>query len=735
MQSIDLTICDQEPIHIPGAIQPHGVLLVIDPVSEKILQVAGDTDGLLGLESPPLGRQVGDLLVARFEALARSAGITAGNEPAYLGSVRLAARSGEIDVVAHDRDGVVLLELELTPEVRPSAARLLAVVRAVAASLEAAPDLPRACQAAAREIRSLIGFDRVMVYRFLEDGSGCVLAEDKAAELSPFLNHHYPASDIPRQARELYLRNPIRVIPDVNYVPAPLMPQLCSSTGRPLDMSDCALRSVSPVHLQYLRNMGVSASMSVSIVRDGVLWGLVACHHTAPRLVPYELREACRHVGQILSQQIAAREEAEAHIQARRLAEVRDELLLVLARTDNVEDALAEHAADLRTVLPSDGMAICRRGEVIASFGHRPSDTEIADLACWLLREGAPELYSTDRLSERHAPASSYRAQASGLLAAVISREEPLVLLWFRAERLEVINWAGNPHKPAEPGTIPGVLTPRASFAVWREAVHGRSRPWTAAELDAARRFRRAVFDLGRQQRLEELNRRLRQTLSDKEELIVQKDLLMGEVHHRVQNSLQLVNSMLGLQEREVADPVLAAHFAEARRRLLAVSAVHRRLWRSDHVQSVSFDTYLRELRDGLVEGWGPSWDRNIGIRAAPVLVPTDTAVVLALVVTELLTNAVKHAYRGASGPIDVTVGRGSSGSIRITVADQGTGMLQEERPGGFGWRLTRTLVAQVKGEIAFQDNKPGTRVVLTVPLPAHFESHPEAEGHRPLAS
>ena len=464
------------------------------------------------------------------------------------------------------------------------------------------------------------------------------------------------------------------------------MPQRCPSIGRPLDMSDCALRSVSPVHLQYLRNMGVMASMSVSIVCDGVLWGLVACHHTAPRVVPYDLREACRHVGQILSQQIAARKEAEAHIQARRLAEVRDEFLLVLARTKTIEDALAEHAADLHIVLPSDGTATYRHGQIIAGFGHRPSNTEIGDLVSWLLRDGAPDLYAADRLSERHAPASAYRAQASGLLAVVISREEPLVLLWFRAERLEVINWAGNPHKPAEPGTMSGVLTPRTSFDVWREAVHGRSRPWTAAEIDAARRFRRALVDLGRQQRLEELNKRLRQTLSDKEELITQKDLLMSEVHHRVQNSLQLVNSMLGLQEREVADPVLAAHFAEARRRLLAVAAVHRRLWRSDHVESVSFDTYLHELRDGLVEGWGPSWDGNIGIRAAPVLVPTDTAVVLALVVTELLTNAVKHAYRGAPGPIDVIVGGDRAGAFGLLSPTKGRAccrMSGQEASGG----------------------------------------------------
>ena len=313
----------------------------------------------------------------------------------------------------------------------------------------------------------------------------------------------------------------------------------------------------------------------------------------------------------------------------------------------------------------------------------------------------------------------------------MVSREEPLVLLWFRAEHAEVVNWAGNPHKPVEPGTDPGILNPRTSFDLWRETVHGRSRPWTAAEIEAARRFRDRVFDLRQRRRLEELNRRLRETLSDKEELIAQKDLLMREVHHRVQNSLQLVNSMLGLQERELADPLLAARFAEARRRILAVSAVHRRLWRSDQIQSVGLDTYLRELRDGLVGEWGSGWDDQIRVRAASVLVPTDTAVVLALVVTELLTNAVKHAYGGAPGPIDVTVCGGPGGVVRIAVADRGTGMEREERPGGFGSRLTRALMAQVRGGIEFQDNRPGTRVVLTVPRPAPAP-RPTRSGGRP---
>jgi light-regulated signal transduction histidine kinase (bacteriophytochrome) len=735
VQSIDLTGCDREPIHIPGAIQPHGVLLVVDPASEEVLQSAGDTESLLGHAPPLPGRRVGEALGVSLGTFVRAAGAGLRVEPVYLGSVRPRPGGDEVDVVASQRDGVVILELERSPAARLSAAHLLGDLQAIGAALEAAPDVARTCQAAARELRRLTGFDRVMVYRFLEDGSGCVLAEDKATELPPLLNHHYPASDIPRQARELYLRNLIRVIPNVGYAPAPLVPPVCPATKRPLDMGNCALRSISPIHVQYLKNMGVEASMSVSIVRDGTLWGLVACHHRTPMPVSYELRQACKRVGQILSQQIAAREETEAHVQARRLADARDELLVALARAEgSIEGALAEHAAELLAIVPSDGVAVCRGGEVTGA-GHRPSDAEVRDLVAWLLRGGAPDPYATDGLSERHSPAAAYRARASGLLATVMAHEVPLVLLWFRAERAEVIGWAGNPHKSVEPGSVPGTLTPRASFELWREAVHGRSRPWTEAELDAARRFRDAAAELGRQRRLEELNTRLRQTLADKEALIAQKDLLMREVHHRVQNSLQLVNSMLALHEREAADPALAARFAEARRRILAVSATHRRLWRSDQIQSVRFDTYLRELRDDLAEEWGRAWDEHLRIRAEPMLVPTDAAISLALVVTELLTNAVKHAYGGAPGPIDVAVAGGPNGSIRIVVADQGAGMEQTERPGGFGSRLTRLLIAQIKGELDFQDNRPGTKVVLTAPLAAGAQGHTAPDGGLPASA
>jgi two-component system, chemotaxis family, sensor kinase Cph1 len=266
-----------------------------------------------------------------------------------------------------------------------------------------------------------------MIYRFLHDGAGSVVAEDKVDELDPFLHHRYPATDIPKQARALYLRNLVRVIPDANYSPAPLVPALNPKTNAPLDMSECALRSVSPIHLQYLRNMGVRASMSVSIVVEGALWGLIAFHHTSPKLVPYELREVCKHVGQILSQQVKAREQDELHHERLGLAAAREELVDDLSKVRAIEQALLERTGELRRLLSADGVAVLS-GDRVSSTGHAPTEDQIRELAEWLLNTATFDPYVTDSLVRQHAPAAAYGAEASGLLATVVSREEPLML-------------------------------------------------------------------------------------------------------------------------------------------------------------------------------------------------------------------------------------------------------------------------------------------------------------------
>jgi two-component system, chemotaxis family, sensor kinase Cph1 len=191
----------------------------------------------------------------------------------------------------------------------------------------------------------------------------------------------------------------------------------------------------------------------------------------------------------------------------------------------------------------------------------------------------------------------------------------------------------------------------------------------------------------------------------------------MREAHHRVQNSLQLVSAMLRLQQREFSDPTVRARFEETQQRILAAAAVHRHLWRTDEIGTVRLDNYLQEIRDSLVEAWGGQWDKYVQLLGTPILMPTDKAVVLALIVTELLTNAVKHAYSGEPGPIQLQFGEGSGGRIQVIVADQGRGIGQTERAEGFGSRLTGLLVSQLGGAIEFQNNFPGTKVVLSVPL------------------
>jgi two-component system, chemotaxis family, sensor kinase Cph1 len=390
---IDLTDCDREPIHIPSAIQPHGTLLVLDPASERVVQAGAGTDRLIPHSSPPLGQRLIDVLGVPAGIVGSAA---SSGEPVYISSLipELAARA-DIDETAHTSDGLIIIEIERALAARPSAAHMLGCVRSISASLQAGPDLLRTCRSATRELRGLTGFARVMVYRFLEDGTGCVIAEEKDAELPPFLNHRYPASDIPKQARELYVRNMVRVIPDVNCTPVPLVPQVCPATGGRLDMGDCILRSVSPIHIQYLKNMNVSASMSVSIVRNGALWGLLACHHTAPKFVPYEVREVCKHVAQILLQQIAAREEAEAFHQVRTLTAVRQELVSEINHAEGaIDESLRTRVPKLLELPPSDGVAVHAHG-VVTTAGHCPGKDQIRELADWLLRANAPGFYSS----------------------------------------------------------------------------------------------------------------------------------------------------------------------------------------------------------------------------------------------------------------------------------------------------------------------------------------------------
>jgi len=543
---LDTTACAREPIHVPGSIKPHGVLLVVEPVTDVVLQAAGDTASLLAHTGSVLGKTVRALLGISFSDLRLQSETDLLREPTYLGTIAPSRGRSELTVAAHEVEDTAVVELQAASKAA-SAATTLASIRWITERIGLAANHLDACGLAAREIRRITGFDRVLIYQFLADDSGAVVAEEKDDRLPPFLNHRFPASDIPKQARELYRRNPIRVISDVGYTPAPLLPALSPATNEPLDMSHCVLRSVSPVHIQYLKNMGVGASMSVSLLPDGKLWGLIACHNTDKRSLPYELLEACRHVGQILSQQIQAREAFDLYRATGELAAARDNVLRALIGADDAAAAFLRLCPELLRVAGAHGVGICWKGAVVTA-GQVPSETHIRGLAEWLKRQPSDrDTFATDRLSEIYREGSAFAVEASGLLSAVLPGDDPAVLMWFRAEQVEEINWAGNPHEPIEPGSRLRALSPRKSFASWRETVSNRSRLWSLADIESVRGLRPRLAFILQQQQVRQLNH------------------LLGEANERL-SALAATDGLTGVANRRAFDERLRREWARASR-------------------------------------------------------------------------------------------------------------------------------------------------------------------------
>ena len=563
---VDLTGCDREPIHIPGSIQPHGLLLIADADSLTVLAGAGDLETRLSPDwrGMALSTLVQQDIMALISAMPAGPGGTVVGMPFTVGDERF-------DVAVHRTEHHLLVELEPGAPIPMSAGATLSRLDAFATSFERASDLRALCDRAAVAFRALTGFDRVMVYRFLDDDAGRVVAEDSDPALSTFMHHHFPASDIPRQARALYIRNRTRSIPDITYVPQPIRPDGFAET----DLSDVAVRSVSPIHIRYLHNMGVAASASISIVKDGLLWGLIACHHRTPHALSADVRAAAAMLASGLARQIRAKEEAEIYRERLRLRAAEDNVVPKLAGATGLPHSVGRVKGELRTMLGGDGFALVHDRTVVVD-GTCPPEATIREIAAWVAARAGGDPFATHELGAAMPEAVGHAGSASGLLAMTLG-EEGGILLWFRMEQVEEIEWAGNPHRSVS--LTPGEqLTPRASFETWTEAVRGLSRGWTLEELEAAHRLRRAFHDAHQARQLRDLNAQLTRTASEREALLQQKDLLMKEVDHRIQNSLQLVSAFLSMQARAVGPGEVSDHLREAQARLSAVAQVHRRL-------------------------------------------------------------------------------------------------------------------------------------------------------------
>jgi two-component system, chemotaxis family, sensor kinase Cph1 len=505
---VSLTNCDREPIHIPSAIQSHGVLLTFDEVSLVILQISQNSVAFLGRKPESLlGKSLAILMQPeQLEAIrdCLSAGFENVN-PLRL-SLAVNGQHQSFEGIVHRANNVVVLELERAIEQQAvSFFDFYKFVKSPIDHLRSTTNLAELSEQAVITIRNITGFDRVMLYRFSKDGSGHVIAEDKIEDAESFLGLHYPATDIPKQAKELYRLNLLRIIPDILYQPIALEPALHPTTGESLDMSLSVLRSVSPLHTEYLINMGVGASMSISILRDSFagttgdrqLWGLIACHHLSPKTLSYETRTICEFLGQAISFEIASKADAEDLDYKIKLQAVHSRFVNTIATCQTLDEGLKQSPNDLMDLVGATGVIFCENHR-LAPFGKTPPEEMIPGLLEWIDRQmGEQAIHSTNTLVTDYSKFTSYQNIASGLLALRISRVQQTYLLWFRPEVTQTVNWGGNPYKPIVADVGNNLrITPRKSFGLWKETVHLQSLPWKTCEIEAALELRSRIIGI-----------------------------------------------------------------------------------------------------------------------------------------------------------------------------------------------------------------------------------------------
>jgi light-regulated signal transduction histidine kinase (bacteriophytochrome) len=499
--AVDLADCAREPIHVPGFIQSFGVLLAMRAGTEMVTQISNNARVIFGQDAVELVGQRLHQIIGREGADEILNVLGSGNwkeaNPIELTiPIDRAGKQLAVDAIVHRYDGLDFVELEIvSPEATKVAKRSYHLVQAALLRMQQALDTPSLFDAVVSEAQRLTGYDRAMLYKFDRDDHGHVIAERKQDHQGPFLGLHYPASDIPEQARRLYRVNWVRYIPDVRYQPVPLIPVVDEDHARLTDLSHSVLRSVSPVHCEYLRNMGVAASMSVSILREGRLWGLIALHNDTPRYIPYQMRAACELLGQVLSLRIAALEDTEDSAYKSKTNALQARLLAALPEYKDLAGALVATSPNLLDFIPATGAAVLF-GDKIYTLGKVPDDQTIRTILRSTLGHVTAPIFVTDRLQDRMIEARSFTATASGVTAFTASRARNIHVFWFRTEQVQIVEWGGEPTKPVEINGEAARLSPRKSFDKWKQEVYGKSQPWLQTEIEAAAELRATLMSL-----------------------------------------------------------------------------------------------------------------------------------------------------------------------------------------------------------------------------------------------
>jgi len=699
--SVDLTNCDREPIHLLGAVQPFGFLVALDSTQWVITRLSSNAAAWLDAGPAELvGRPIEDVFTPESIHLIRGQLQTAvfTNTVARAFSVALLSDGSCFDLAVHMNDDAIVIECE--PCIDEQGVNSGALVRAMIARLQQTPELRTFYRVAAREMRGLTGFDRVMVYRFDHDGSGEVIAESARGGLESYLGLHYPASDIPQQARILYERNWLRIIPDVSASPVPVEPGLVA--GRPIDLSLSVLRSVSPIHIEYLQNMGVGASMSVSILRDGKLWGLFACHHYGAHTVPFERRTAAELFGQMFSLLMESRErDSEAAYEAR-ARKLHNQLVTVMAAEATRFDSIVSHLDEIADLLSCDGIGVWTSGHATLQ-GMAPTQDQFIGLIDHLVRRDLRDVFACHEIAAEYPPGDAFADRAAGMLVVPLSRPARDFLIFFRKEVARSVTWAGDPSKPVVVGPLGARLTPRKSFDLWRETVSGQSIPWQPVDVRIAESLRVSLLEvILRLSDITEIERRRAQE---------RQELLIAELNHRVRNILGLIRGVIS-QSR---DPSLTvdAFTDVVGGRIQALARAHDQIT-ADNWGPASFRGLVVAEAGAYLGGKAT----RVRLSGPEMLLEPQGFTTLALVVHELMTNSAKYgALSDSTGAIDIETRLDAQRNLHIIWAEQGGPPVKPPTRRGFGSTvIERSIPYDLKGEASVDYQATGVRATFVVP-------------------
>jgi chemotaxis family two-component system sensor kinase Cph1 len=715
---VDLTNCDIEPIHIPGQLQSHGFLIVLD--QENIIRYYSDNitgfidqistellgqslkyvESFFGLDYKPdlIGRLIDSGRQKKSFKRINPVSITISNIPYNL----IISESADYYLLEFELAGSSF-DVEVSDMIGHSISEMLTH-----------KDMTDLLANAAIEVKDIIQYDRVMIYRFAEDGHGEVVAESKNPDLETWLGLHYPASDIPKQARELYKLNLTRLIADVQTTPSKIT--TAAGNDQPLNLTWSQLRAVSPIHIQYLKNMGVASSFSISIICKNELWGLIACHSYTPQFIDYKSREYAKLIGQILSSALEYRED-EGNQQ------IQDDFKENLAKIEksfqenqSITDALVGNPLYLLNTVHAQG-AILIHERHTTKLGIIPGDKYLPGLISWIKENVTEPIYHTENLSAVFPEAAAYQDIASGMMVCTLSQELEEYVIWFKPEQIYMVKWAGNPDKPVEE-TANGLMqiSPRHSFEVWSQTVAGRSEKWSIEEIKSVTRFKEEItYSINlKAGAIRLLNERLRHAYEELETFSYTISHDLKSPIASIKSYAQLLIRDQSLHERGLKMLERIADRADQMNLMINAVLDYSRIGKSEfQYRKIHTGALIGDIIKDLDLVYDTS-KLQITVGDTPDL--SGDPIMMLQVFSNLIGNAVKYSQYSSPAKVHIE-GEQSETGICYTIKDNGLGIAVKDQPNifelfhrmdnvkdiegsGVGLAIVKRIVEKHKGRI-----------------------------------